>query len=207
MDFRRTYRTAAVSFAHLASEIPADRWDSPGLGDWSLRDLVGHTVSSALRQVPDVLSAPATDVAAASPEAYWGFIRTVPPEMLAAHTEMSAKDARETGLALGDNPGDAIRDLVGRATATLAAVGDDDLVASPVGGMRVRDYLPTRTFELAVHSLDVAAAAGLAFVPAVEVLAEAAAQAARVAVTNGDGEALLTALTGRAGLPTGYSVV
>jgi uncharacterized protein (TIGR03083 family) len=207
MDFRRTYRAAAVSFAQLVSEIPAGRWGSPGLGDWTLRDLVGHTVSSALRQVPEVLGTPAEDLAATSAEAYWGFVRTVPAEVLAAHTDMSAKDARETGAALGDDPGETIRHLIGRATATLAAVGDDDLVATPVGGMRVRDYLPTRTFELAVHGMDIAAAAGLDFAQSPDVLAEAAAQAARIAVTNGDGEALLRALTGRAALPPGFTVV
>ena len=53
MDYRRTFRAAAVSFADLVSRLPADRWDSPGLGDWTLRELVGHTVSSALRQVPE----------------------------------------------------------------------------------------------------------------------------------------------------------
>ena len=71
------------------------------------------------------------------------------------------------------------------------------MVATPIGGMRVRDWLPTRTFELVVHGTDVAAAAGVGYHLAPAVLAEAAALAARTAVAIGDGEMVLRALTGR----------
>jgi uncharacterized protein (TIGR03083 family) len=190
MDFRRTYRAAAVSFADLVSRVPADRWDATGPGDRTVRDLVAHTVGSALRPVPDVLVSTAEDLAADSPEGYWVIAPAVPPK----------PDAE----ALGD---DVVADLIGRATATLATVGDADLVATPIGGMRVRDWLPTRTFELVVHGLDVAAAAGIDYHLAPAVLSEAAALAARTAVAIGDGESVLRALTGRACLPPGFSVV
>ena len=39
------------------------------------------------------------------------------------------------------------------------------MVTTAGGGMRVSDYLPTRTFELTVHCLDIARATGLDFVP------------------------------------------
>jgi uncharacterized protein (TIGR03083 family) len=207
MDFRRTYRAAAVSFADLVTRLPDDRWDATGLGDWTLRDLVGHTVSSALRQVPDVLGSTAEDLAADSPEGYWAFARAAPPELYAAAVRASTTDARESGLALGDDAANIVRDLVGRATATLANVGDADVVATPIGGMRVRDWLPTRTFELVVHGMDVAAAAGVGHHLGPAVLAEAAALSARTAVAVGDGELILRALTGRAALPPGFSVV
>jgi hypothetical protein len=100
-----------------------------------------------------------------------------------------------------------VSDLAGRATAALAAVGDDDVVATPVGGMRVRDWLPTRTFELVVHGMDVAAAAGVPFDPPEAAVAEATILAARVAVAVGDGPPVLRALTGRTALPDGFSVV
>jgi uncharacterized protein (TIGR03083 family) len=207
MDFRRTYRAAAVSFADLVTRLPDDRWDAPGLGDWTLRELVGHTVSSALRQVPDVLVSTAENLAAVSPEGYWAFARQAPPELYAAAVRASAVDARESGLALGDDAGTIVADLIGRATATLANVGDADVVATAIGGMRVRDWLPTRTFELVVHGTDVAAAAGVEYHLAPAVLAEAAALAARTAVAVGDGEVVLRSLTGRAALPPGFSVV
>ena len=73
--------------------------------------------------------------------------------------------------------------------------------------MRLDTWLPTRTFELAVHSLDIAAATGVsAGLPAV-VLADAAALAARIAVAMGNGPTVLRALTGRGVLPEAFSVV
>jgi hypothetical protein len=78
-----------------------------------------------------------------------------------------------------------------------------------IGGMgiRLRQYLPTRIFELAVHGLDIARAAGVSFSLPNDVLADATALAARTAVTVGDGETVLMALTGRGSLPPSFSVV
>lgn len=207
MDYRRTYRSAAIAFADLVSRIPPHALDGPGLGDWTLRDLLGHTVSSALRQVPSVLASPAPTLLVAAPEAYFAMVRKAPPELVAAARSASADDARETGKALGDQPATAVSDFIGRATSALAGAGDDDPVATPAGGMRVRDWLPTRTFELVVHGSDAAVAAGVPIALDADTLAEAAALAARIAVAVGDGPALLRALTGRAALPTGFSVV
>lgn len=50
--------------------------------------------------------------------------------------------------------------------------------------------LRTRTFELAVHSLDIASVADIAFSLPVNVLAEAAALSARVVALNGMGDGL-----------------
>jgi hypothetical protein len=73
--------------------------------------------------------------------------------------------------------------------------------------MRLGDYLPTRTFELAVHTADLAAALG---VPP-DVPATAAAQALQVvtglALAHGLAGPLLLAATGRPGLPAGFSVL
>jgi hypothetical protein len=76
-----------------------------------------------------------------------------------------------------------------------------------IGGMRLVTWLPTRTFELAVHSLDIAAATGVPADLPVTVLADAAALAARIAAATGNGRTILSALTGRGALPDGYSVV
>lgn len=207
MGFRQTYRSAVVCFCEVVAGLPADRWDGPGLGEWSLRELAGHTVSSALRQVPAVLATSGATLSVDSPEGFWIFAHAVPPKLYAAAVAASSTDARATGMSLGDDPAAVIRDLAGRATQALAEVGDDDIVTTPVGGMRVRDWLPTRTFELVVHGMDLAAAAGVPIEFAPEVVAETAAMAARVAVGIGDGPLLVRALTGRAALPPGYSTV
>ena len=43
---RGVFEAAAGHFADLVRSIADDRWDEPGLGDWTVRDLVGHTSRS-----------------------------------------------------------------------------------------------------------------------------------------------------------------
>ncbi|MEU4695341.1 maleylpyruvate isomerase N-terminal domain-containing protein [Actinoplanes sp. NPDC023714] len=207
MDYRRTYRSAAIAFADLVSRIPADRLDGPGLGEWTLRDLLGHTVSSALRQVPQALSQQAPMLAVPTPEAYFAAIHRAPKDLLAAARTASTEDARTTGRALGDDPAGAVSGFVGQATAALAAAGNDDLIATPAGGMRVQDWLPTRTFELVVHATDAATASGQPITFDPDTLAETAALAARMAAAIGEGPTVLRALTGRASLPPAFTVI
>ncbi|MEV4347956.1 maleylpyruvate isomerase N-terminal domain-containing protein [Actinoplanes sp. NPDC049596] len=207
MDYRRTFRAAAVTFVDLVSRVPAGRWDAPGLGEWTLRELVAHTAGSALRQVPGVLTASAASAEVISPEAYWTYARSVPAEVYAAAVAASTELARASARDLGDDPAGLIGELAGRATQALAAVGDDDVVSTPVGGMRVRDWLPTRTFELVVHGLDVAAAAEVPVAFPDGAVTETTVQAARIAAAVGEGPAVLFALTGRAPLPKGFSVL
>ena len=85
---------------------------------------------------------------------------------------------------------------------------DDPLVTTVLGGMRLSNYLPTRSFELVVHGLDIARAAELpepGYPP--ELVTEVLQVAAAAAVLGGRGTELLLALTGRDTLPTGFSLV
>jgi len=178
MDFRRAFRAAAVSFADVVARVPDGRWDEPAEGDRTLRELAARAADSGLRQVPSVLATPADEVARASSEDYW---------LVARPSDDSAE-----GLA-----GVPVGDLVGLATQALGRVEDDALVTTRAGGMRVRDWIPTRTLLLVMRGLDVAAAAGVELFLAPEVYADVAAQAARTAAMAGDGPAVLRALTGR----------
>jgi hypothetical protein len=135
------------------------------------------------------------------------YARSAPADVHAAATAASSADALETGKWLGDEPAARVSELAGQATAALAAARDDDVVGTPAGGMRVRDWVPTRTFELVVHGLDIAAAAEVPFELAPEAVAETVTLAARVAAAVGDGQLVLRALTGRGGLPEQFSVV
>ena len=94
-----------------------------------------------------------------------------------------------------------------RALDDVAAV-DDPLITVIGGlGLRLSTYLPTRVFELAVHGLDVARAAGLDVTLPDDVLAEATVLAARISVRLGSAAPVLLAVTGRSDLPPGFSVV
>src|SRR4051794_34881908 len=112
MDYRRSYRSAAVAYADLVARLPADRWDIPAaLGDWTLRDLVGHTASSALRQVPAVRATPASEIMVATPEGYFAYGRGVPADVLETAVAASSEDAHATGTSLGDDPAAVIGEL------------------------------------------------------------------------------------------------
>ena len=204
---RATFLAAAEAVADLVDRIPPDAWTGPGLGVWDLRALVGHTgralvtVATYLAQRAPAADAPEPDVA--TPEAYYVAVRRAG----GADTEAVAERGRAAGAALGDAPAAAFRALLADAVAALDAADDGDVVPTAAGRMRVGDYLPTRTFELAVHGADIAAATGLAVAPPPEVLAEAAALAARAAVALGNGPAVLAVLTGRTPLLPGLSVV
>ena len=197
-----TFRAAAATVADLVDRIPPPGWDGPGLGVWDLRALVGHTARSLIT-VTTYLAQRAPAVEVPTSEAYYVAVHRAGGANTAAVTERG----RAAGAALGDDPAAAFRRWLAEATAALDTTGDGEVVPTAAGGMRVGDYLPTRTFELAVHGADIARATGLAVAFAPPVLAEAAELGARVAVELGHGPALLAALTGRAPLPPGLSVV
>jgi len=201
---RDRYAAAARAFAELVGRIPADRWDGPGLGDWDLRALVGHT-SRSLTTVNTYLRSPATREDVPDAVAYYLWVRRY---LASADGAEVVERGRAAGRELGEDPAGAVGALVDRVLGELAAVATDRLITVIAGqGMRVSAYLPTRVFELVVHGLDIARAAQLPFDPPAEALAEAAALAARVGVAAGQGAELLMALTGRAPLPPAFSVV
>ncbi len=198
-DPRPTYAEAAEAFVDLVRAIPADSWDGPGLGEWELRSLVGHT-SRSLITVETYLGQPADREEVVSAAAYYAAISTIDPAAVAGR-------GREAGRALGDDPVAAIQALVPRVLGIVERAGNP-LITTAAGGMRLLTYLPTRTLELVVHGLDIAAAAGLpgpSYGDAV--LSEVAEVAAGAAVLQGKGLTLIRALTGRSPLPGGFSVV
>ena len=201
---RDVFASAAHGFAALVRQIPAARWDDPGLGEWSVRDLVGHT-SRSLVTVSTYLRAPAPREDVADAVGYYVWVQDY---MAGADAAAIVERGRQAARDLGADPVGKIDALVATVLGELDAVDDDPLIEVIGGqGIRLSSYLPTRTFELAVHGLDIARAVGLDVTPPVDVLADAAALAARIGVALGTGPTLLLALTGRHGLPAGFSVV
>ncbi|RMI33499.1 maleylpyruvate isomerase N-terminal domain-containing protein [Nocardia stercoris] len=195
--------SAAHSFAELVRSIPENAWDGPGLGDWDLRSLVGHT-SRSLITTSTYIHQPAQVEDVTSAHEYYAMVRAVSAQLGSADI---VERGRSAGAELGANPADAVDTLV--ATATAAVRGAEDRLITVIGGrgMRLYPYLTTRVFELAVHSLDIARATGLAYDPPSEVLEDAAVLATRIAVLVGAGTTVLAALTGRSPLPQSFSVV
>jgi uncharacterized protein (TIGR03083 family) len=197
------FASAATAFARLVHDIPASKWDGPGLGEWDLRSLVGHT-SRSLITVSTYLQTAAEREDIATPEEYYARVN---PSALGMDPSAVLERGRQAGIDLGDDPVAEVDGLVERVLGELAVAGDPLIQVIGGLGIRLHSYLPTRTFELAVHSLDIARAADLSFRPPEDVLADAAVLATRVSVVMGQGEAALLALTGRAELPPSFSVV
>lgn len=206
---RHSFRRAAEGFAELVATIPADAWEQPALGVWSVRELVGHA-SRALTTVEQYLGRTAEGSLVDGPIGYFVEVGADPPGSpeRAARDEAIAERARQSAGALGDDPVGAVAALVGRVLALVDGWADDAPVASPAGPMTLVGYLPTRTLELAVHSLDLARATGLA-VP--EALSPAIAASLRlavgIAVAGGGADTVLLALCGRGPLPVGFTLV
>jgi uncharacterized protein (TIGR03083 family) len=198
-----TFASAATAFARLVHDIPSSKWDGPGLGEWDLRSLVGHT-SRSLITVSTYLQTTADREDLATPQEYY---TRVNPSALGMDPAAVVERGRRAGRELGDDPAAAVDGLVEQALRVLARAGDPLIQVIGGLGIRLHTYLPTRVFELAVHSLDVARAAGLSFALPEDVLADAAVLATRVGVALGQGETVLSALTGRVALPAGFSVV
>lgn len=193
------------SAAHWADElvgaIPDSAWGGPGLGDWDLRALVGHT-SRALLTVEQYLAMPAEAEEADSAEAYYERAARLP----SADPGAVLQRGIDAGADLGEHPAAGFHEIVGRVSALLAGERDQ-VVTTIVGGIRLSSYLPTRTFELVVHGLDIAHAAGLPASPPAAALRRALELATSLALRSGEGPRLLMAVTGRGGLARGFSVL
>jgi hypothetical protein len=196
-EWSATYLLAAGSFADLVASLPADL-SGPGLGDWNLRALVGHTARSLLT-VSDYLRRPADEIVVKSAVDYVAGLAAVSDD------EGVTRRGVEAGEMLGDDAAGAVRLLLDAVTDDLARAKPGQLVTTYAGGMRLRDYLPTRTFELVVHGLDIAAAAAAPWTPPATSLANAVSIATKVAVRRGEGTRLLRLVTGRE--PGGLAIV
>ncbi|MDX1887219.1 maleylpyruvate isomerase N-terminal domain-containing protein [Mycolicibacterium sp. 120270] len=197
------FESAARSFADLVRRIPGDAWGGPGLGEWDLRALVGHA-SRSLVTVIDYLQTSAEREDMPTPQSYYVQIADYASN---AGAEAIVERGRQAGRDLGADPVRAVDDLVERAVAALATAGEPLIEVIGGLGIRLHTYLPTRTFELAVHSLDIGRATGLAVDLPADVLESAAVLAAAIGVEMGRGDTLLLSLTGREPLPPGFSVV
>lgn len=194
-EARTSFMEAAEYLIDTTSLIAADQWEAPGLGLWTVRELVGHA-GRALQTVSTYLATPATSADLAGPVAYF----------IAAFGSASDTDAasqaildrgRLAGRSLGDDPLGELRAWRDDAFAAVGNAEDDTIVTTPFGAIALSDYLATRTFELVLHTLDLTRALGTSTIPPVGPLLIAALLATSIAVQRGHGAETCLALTGR----------
>lgn len=198
---RQAYEQAARLFVDTAARIRTSQWDRIALGEWTVRDLVGHT-NRALVTVETYLDKSVVAVEMERPAEYFLRARAA----LADPAAIAAR-GREAGQALGVDPAAAVRATAERVLARLRELPDNAPVGTPVGGMRLIDYLPTRIFELTIHTLDLGAATSLEVPVPSPAATVTFALLADLAMASDKAVPLLLAATGRGGLPAGFTVL
>ena len=196
---RDHFRAAADWFVASTAHV-GDRWAEPGLGEWDVRALVGHT-SRSLLTVESYLGVPASAVDIDSTVGYYLATRSI-----AAGPEV-AQRGRDAGEALGADPAAAVAIIAARVLPLLDEKDGTELLTTVAGGMRLAAYVPTRTFELVVHALDLLAALGRAADPPQGAASQSLRIVADLAVAGGNAGPLLLAATGRTPLTSGFSVL
>jgi uncharacterized protein (TIGR03083 family) len=154
-DPREDFGRAAEAFCRVVEQIEGDQWGLPGLGEWTVRELVGHALR-AVQTAAGYLDEPA-DVATLSSAGEYFRAALVIPELNAAVAERG----RESGRELGADPVARVRSEVDAAVARVSAAELDEILAVIVGSITLRDYLPTRIFELVAHTDDICRAVGV----------------------------------------------
>lgn len=198
-DSRAAFAEAAAWFGRMVALV-GDRWGEPALGEWDVRSLVGHT-SRALLTVEQYLARPATTVDVQSAVDYYRATRGP------ARGPCVAERGRDAGAALGDHPAAAVADIAARVVALVERTDGAELVTTIAGGMRLADYLPTRTFELVVHTCDLATALGQPMPVPPTAGAQALGIVSELAIDDRLAGPLLLAATGRSPLPAGFTVL
>jgi uncharacterized protein (TIGR03083 family) len=196
-------RTAFAEATRWYQDVLAQvggRWSEPGLGEWDVRALAGHT-SRALLTVETYLGQPADRVDVASSVDYYVATRQI------AAGPAVAQRGRDAGQALGEDPVAAVAEIASRVLPLVADLDGTELLTTIAGGMRIADYLPTRVFELVVHTADLAVALGVPAEPPAGPAALALRLVGDLAITGGNAATVLLASTGRTGLPSGFTVL
>ena len=200
IEIRNAFRESSLQLVDVLERVPADAWERPGLGEWTIRELAAHVLRGLDR--PVVFEAGDGAVAAESAAAYYVLAMSSPT----IHEEV-AERARQSAASFGDDLPEAARAIVARSVGAVEALGDDAAVTTTIGAVRLVDYLPTRILEVVIHTLDVAEAAGVAFEPGHDALRVSLALLGEIAVEHGDGAALALALSGRRSLADGFNVL
>lgn len=193
------FREASGWYVGMVESIDPTRWRDPGLGEWSVLELIAHA-SRAFLTVDRYLQ-PSGRIDVESGAEYFRRAMAAPDSNAAI-----AARGREEAVDLGEDPVGTVR---ARAAAALHAVEwapPGAVCVTVAGTLSLGDYLGTRVVELTVHTLDLAAAVGDADAEPPESAAGLSLIVVAALAAEPSSGMLLRALTGRVALPQGFSV-
>ncbi|MGC8461482.1 MAG: maleylpyruvate isomerase N-terminal domain-containing protein [Candidatus Dormibacteria bacterium] len=208
-DFRTPFIHAANGLVELVKQIPSQSWDTQALGVWTLRDLVGHACR-AITTVEEYLAQNVEGPIIMDSAEYFllALANSSDPERKRKQDAAIAARGIEAGQRLGSEPHSRIAKIAERVCEKVSSTDGTVLLGTPVGPMPLSAYLPTRTFELAVHGCDIA---HVLSIPPPKLLDESIASACelagRIASHRENAAAILLLMTGRTGVPEGTSVL
>jgi len=200
-DIRETYLEAGEYFASIVDQVDIDGWEEPALGEWCIRDLAGHTYRSFTTVLSYSLK-PADKVDLQRPVDYFLEAQKTPSD-----PKHLAERGRAAGLEIIDDPRMMVRGFAMYVKNKLGELPDDFILGSPMGGIRLIDYLPTRTFELIIHTMDLAKAVGVESDPPESGVEATIEMMGQLAFRRGYASDLILSATGRSQLPAGFSVL
>ena len=190
-------------------DISEDKLDNHGLGVWSVRDLIGHT-SRALSTIENYCGHHREEPFIKGPVEYFLTARSsmTDKEVWEKRENAIAERGKETGESMGRSPITFVYNLAERVIVLVDTHDDDTEIATPFGQMSLINYLPTRTFELTVHSLDLAKALSLS-IPDVlsDAIHDSLILAGEIAAKHPQSPEILLALCGRNELPDNLHIV
>src|SRR5215218_4769330 len=121
-ESRRAFADAAGWFVSTTALV-GDRWAEPGLGEWDVRALVGHT-SRSFVTVETYLAQPAANVDVESTAEYYRATR------VAATGPGVAQRGRDAAEALGSDPTAAVTELAARVLTLVDSCDGSELVTT-----------------------------------------------------------------------------
>ena len=185
---REVFKLSIGYLLEVVAAIKPVQWEQNAIGNWCVRDLVGHASRSMGR---------IEEHAAASPVEPTGV------------DVMTSSDDRgfAAGKALGADPLTTLKALADRVLPLVDSLPQDYMLDLPQGQRSMDDYMPSRVQEVTVHTMDIATAIGLDIPPPVECLRESLYYHADRAIERNQAVAMVLALTGRAPLPEGFNLV
>jgi hypothetical protein len=186
----RAFEDAAYYFASAVAGVRIDQFDEPGLGEWTVLELIAHA-NRGLTTVEDYLLNP---VATETPDSPY-----FAPEAIAARGRASVE-------ALGDAPAQVVADTAARVVALVAESDAHATIGSPVGTMALAAYLPSRVAELVIHGIDLTRSTDATLSPPIEAVHVSLGFVTERAVQKGTGVEVLLALSGRGELPAAFSI-
>ena len=200
-EIRETYLEAGDYFVSVVDSIEIDAFDAPALGEWCVRDLVGHTYRS-FTTVLSYSAVPSNKVDFERPVDY--FLRLLSSDVNHGHI---AERGRAAGLEIIEDPKMMVRGFAMYVKNKLEELSDDHIMGNLTRGMRLIDYLPTRTFELIIHTMDLTKALGVESSPPRRGMETTLQMIGQLALNRGYAQDLILSSTGRDGLARGFTVL